>query len=612
MSGFFGMVRTDGVAVEPRFLDQVAQRLRSRGPDAGHTWAKDGLGTCFSYLETGTRHQSRSQPVRLADRYALLGEVRLDARGKLVEELQANQAPPTEEASDEELLLLAWSAWGEGALSKLLGDYSFAIWDALRQSLFCARDFAGARPFFYAWRGGVFRFSNTLQVLRLDPGISDDLDDSFVRDFLLTGLCSDPTRTVWRDVRRLPAGHRLVLSGAELQVKRFLNLPIEEPLRLKRADEYLENYRDLLGQAVADRLPEGKVSLYLSGGLDSSSVCATASRIAREKGNSPALKAFTISWRPLFNDLEPKFAQMTAQHLGLAHEILEENSIRPDEREAAAASPEPTAEFFLDRDHRFYQAISLHARVVLSGDGGDDVLSGQSWPYLKYLYERGEWGDIIRNFGGYLGTRGRFPPLRGGFRSRIRRWFGSHDTPQQLPAWLNQEFSERCRAQSAERFQERPSIEEHPVHPTAYRSLHSGYWASVLESEDAGCTGVNLETRASLLDLRILRFLLRLPPVPWCANKELSRRAMKDALPGKILVRCKTPLLEDPLEAGWQRFGWRPHPEKHPPKMIHEFVKWGNLLETLESSKGLISSENLYALAFSHWLKVIEKEGGIQ
>ena len=612
MSGFFGMTRADGVAVEPRFLDQVAQCLRFRGPDGGQTWAKDGLGTCFAYLETGTRHQSRSQPVRLGERYTLIGEVRLDARKQLIAELLDNQQQVTGETTDQELLLLAWSVWGERALTEILGDFSFALWDASLRSLFCARDFGGARPFFYAWHDGVFCFSNTLNVLRLAPGITDALDDLFVRDFLLTSFCGDPTRTVWRDVRRLPAGHRLVLSGGEIQVQRFQRLPIEEPLRLKHAGEYLENYRELLRQAVDDRLPEGRVSLYLSGGLDSGSVCATADRIARENGNSPALKAFTISWRPLFDDPEPKFAQLTARHLGLVHEILEENPIHPDECRAATMSPEPTAEFFLDRDHRFYQSISHHARVVLSGDGGDDVLSGQSWPYLKYLYEHGEWGEILKNFGGYLGAHGRLPPLRGGFRNRIRRWLGAQGAHQPLPAWLNEEFSDRSCAECEERFQERPVIDEHPLHPDAYRALHSGYWASVHENEDAGCTGVHLEARAPLLDLRILRFLLRLPPVPWCINKELSRRAMKGALPENILQRPKSPLLEDPLEACWQREGWRPDPGKNPPKLVHEFVKWERWLATLQSSKGYFQCESLYPLSFSLWLKAIEKEGGIQ
>jgi asparagine synthase (glutamine-hydrolysing) len=612
MSGFFGTVRADGVAVESRFLDQVAQRLRFRGPDGGQTWAKDGLGTCFAYLETGTEHQSRSQPVRLGERYTFLGEVRLDGRKQLIRELMEKHEPAAEEASDEELLLLAWNVWGEGTLAKLLGDFSFALWDATRQLLFCARDFAGARPFFYAWRDGVFCFGNTLNVLRLAPGISDALDNVFVRDFLLTGICSDSTRTVWRDVRRLPAGHQLVLSGGQIQVRRFLKLPIEEPLRLKRAGDYLENYHELLGQAVGDRLPQGKVSFFLSGGLDSGSVCATASRIARESGDSPLLKAFTISWRPLFDDPEPDFAQFTARHLGLAHDILEESLIRPDERHAAAVSPEPTAELFLDRDHRFFQTISTHARVVLSGDGGDDVLSGQSWPYLKHLYERGAWGDLLKSFGGYLGTHGRFPPLRGGFGSRIQRWLGAQDGRQQLPAWMNDGFAGRSRVESEPCFEDRLAIEEHPLHPNAFRGLHSGYWASVHETEDAGCTGVTLETRAPLLDLRILRFLLRLPPVPWCVNKELTRRAMEGELPQKVLVRPKAPLLEDPLGVCWQRDGWRPNPGINPPKMVHEFVKWENWLATLEHPKGYFTYEYLYPLSLSMWLKVIEKEGGIQ
>ena len=611
MSGFFGMARTDGVAVEPRFLEHVAQRLQFRGPDGGQTWAKDGLGTCFAYLETGTRHQSRCQPVRLGERYTLLGEVRLDARKQLIEELQDNGTPATQEASDEELVLLAWSEWEEETFAKLLGDFSFAIWDASRQSLFCARDFAGARPFFYAWHAGVFCFGNTLNLLRLGPGISDALDGLFVRDFLVTGLCSDPTRTVWRDVRRLPAGHRLVLSGGELHLKRFLNLPIEEPLRLKNSGEYLENYRDLLKQAVGDRLPDKKASLFLSGGLDSGSVCATASRISRENSDCPALKAFTISWRPLLDDPEPKFAQFTAQHLGMAHEILEESSVRPDEHQAASA-PEPSAEFFLNREHRFYQAISQHARVVLSGDGGDDVLSGQSWPYLKYLYKRGKWSDIARSFGGYIRTQGRFPSLRGGFRNKVRRWFGAQDAHPQLPTWLNEGFEKRTRVECEERSEERPPMEEHPLHPNAYRALHSGYWASVHEDEDAGFTEVTLESRAPLLDLRILRFLLRLPPVPWCINKNLTRRAMKGGLPDRVLVRPKAPLLEDPLEACWQKSGWRPNHEKNPPQMVHEFVKWESWLATLENPKGYFAYEYFYPLSFSRWLKVIEKERGIQ
>jgi asparagine synthase (glutamine-hydrolysing) len=612
VSGFFGVVRTDGAAVEPRFLEQVAQRLRFRGPDGAVMSANDGLGTCFTYLATGTRHQSRSQPVRLADRYALLGEVRLDARKLLVEELQENRLAATQETSDEELLLLAWSVWGEGALTKILGDYSFAIWDAVKKSLCCARDFNGPRPFFYAWRNGVFCFSNTMQVLRLVPEISTELDDAFVRDFLLEGICNDPERSVWRDVRRLPAGHLLQWKEGGVHVRRFLQLPVEEPLRLKLPGEYLENYRELLVQAVADRLPEGKVSLYLSGGLDSSSVCAVAARMATARGDSGKLKAFTISWRPLFDDPEPRFAQIASRHLGLPHEVLGEDTIHFPDTVAAEPTPEPTSDLFHDRACRIFRRIAAHSPVVLSGDGGDNVLTGQAWPYFQYLRVRGDWREIARSFGGYFGEHLRFPPLRGGFRGKFRRWFGGAPAAPEIPSWLNEEFSRRCGMQTRKTGETREGFEPHPVHPQAYASLHSGYWARVLEDEDAGWTGIQLETRAPLLDLRLLRFLLRLPPVPWCIDKEVTRRAMDSWLPAEILKRPKSPLLQDPLEACQKRAGWRPQPEAAPPKLVHEFVNWKVWRTTLENSKGSLSWGHVYPLSLALWLKGIENREGIE
>jgi len=612
MSGFFGMLRTDGATVELRFLDQVAERLRFRGPDGSQTWSKDGLGACFAYLETGTRHQSRSQPVRLGERYTLLGEVRLDARKRLVEELQECQLAVKEESSDEELTLLAWSVWGEGALAKILGDYSFAIWDAAQKSLWCARDFNGPRPFFYALRSGVFCFSNTMQSLRMVPEVSGELDDAFVRDFLLEGICNDPARSVWRDIRRLPPGRLLQLKERSVHVRRFLQLPVEEPLRLKEPGEYLENYRELLVRAVADRLPEGNVSLYLSGGLDSSSVCAAAARMATARGDSGKLKAFTISWRPLFDDPEPRFARIASRHLGLPHEILGEDTIHSLDGVAAEPTPEPTSDLFHGRACRIFKKIAAHSPVVLSGDGGDNVLTGQAWPYFQYLRGRGEWGEITRTFGGYLAGHWRLPPLRGGFRSKFRHWFGGAPAAPEIPSWLNEEFSKRCGTQTRRTGETRESLNAHPVHPQAYASLHSGYWASVLQEEDAGWTGVNLETRAPFLDLRLLRFLLRLPPVPLCIDKELIRRAMRPWLPAEILKRPKSPLLQNPLEAYQKRAGWRPQPEENPPELVHEFVNWKDWRATLENPKGSLSWGGLYPLSLALWLKDIENREGIQ
>lgn len=612
MSGFFGIIRTDGEVVGQDFLDRIARSLAFRGPDGTSTWKKDGAGFCFTRLDTGTSHQARSQPVALGGRYWLVGEVRLDARGELVAGLRAKGQPAGEETSDEELLLQAWNLWGEAGLQKLAGDFSFGLWDAASQSLCCARDFAGARPFYHAQGPGFFCFSNTLQILRKVPGISGDLDDWFIRDFLLEGQSNHPERTVWHSVRRLRPGHRLIFSTGTPEVRRFLHLPIEEPLHLKQPEEYLENFRELLERGVADRLPQGKTALYLSGGLDSATICATAARLARQGGDLGELKAFTVSWRTLLEDSEPGYAKVTATHLGLDHDIVQEDRICPDDGAETWTTPEPTAELFFARARRMDLRIASHSHVVLSGDGGDNVLDGYAWPYLNYLRARGEWGEIFRRLGGLVSSRGQLPSLGSGFRTRLRQMVHSNPRMETAPCWLNEDFYHRTLEPSFEAKPPRESPPVHPVHPYAYQGLHSGYWASVLDEEDAGWTGIQLETRAPFLDLRLLRFLFRLPPVPWCMRKELTRQAMRNLLPAEILRRPKTPLLESPLEACQQKSGWRPAVEKNPPKSLTEFVKWSSWLATLEGSKGLLSWQFLYPLSLARWVKAIENSAGIQ
>ena len=612
MSGFFGIVRTDGAAVDPELLARVARALEFRGPDGTNTWKAANAGFVFTFLSTGTPHQSPAQPVGLGGRYWLAGEVRLDARKELLAELRAKGQPAGAETPDEELLLQCWKIWGEGALLKILGDFSFGLWDAEAQSLSCARDFAGARPLYYAQGPGVFCFSNTLDALRLVPGISGDLDDRFIRDFLLDGQCGDPERTAWRAARRLRAGHCLRLANGKLEVRRFLQLPIEEPLRLKRLEEYREGFREILQRAVAERVPQGQVAFYLSGGLDSASVCAMATRFAPDQAESGEFKAFTISWRPLLDDPEPENARLTARHLGLQHEVFQEERVVPDDESQTPLTPEPTAELFFSHGWRFCRRICAHSRVVLAGDGGDNVLEGQAWPYLKYLWHRGEWKEIARRFGGYTLAHGKLPALRGGFRVRLHKWLHPPQTRKGVPAWLNPEFARRVQGEREENFSLDSSLPVHPLHPKAYQGLHTGYWGSVLEEEDAGWTRLNLESRAPFLDLRLLRFLFRLPPVPWCVHKELPRQALRGLLPVEILRRKKAPLVADPLRMCQQKDGWRPSLMKNPPKSLEEFVQWRPWLATLENSKGLLSWENLYPLALAHWLKVIENARGIQ
>ncbi len=615
MSGFFGMVREDGKSVEQRLLDEIAERLSFRGPDGMNVWARGNVGGCFTCMRTGPAPQASQQPAKWGDRYWLWGDLRLDGREELREQLGGSDCAVEKDATSEELLLRAWTKWGEGCLERVIGDFSFALWDDKEERLWCAKDFVGPRPLYYAHVRGVFCFTNTMEILHSVQEVSGELDEAFLGDFLTQGWNAELTRTVYRDIRRVPPGHVLKYAKAELAVRRFRNLPIEEPLQLKSPEQYLEAYRDRLKSAVEDRLPDGPTALYLSGGLDSSSVCAVAAQIAEACGQKEKLKAFTLSWEAFFDDPEPVLAKMTADHIGIAHEIVKETHLTPFEGAEAGETrlPEPGYEVFFARERRQSQKIAAHANVVLSGDGGDDVLTGQGWPYLVYLGRKGNWKEIAKQYGGYSWSHKRFPPLRGGFRSRLRQLLGKKNSFAGYPDWINPDFAERMNLrQRWIESKQRKHSQEHPFHPEAYATLHDGYWSEVLEVEDAGWNRVKLETRAPLLDLRVLTFLLSLPPVPWCLNKELGRRAMSVALPAILLERPKTPLVRDPLEICAEQRDWMERLPKEAPAGVKEFVKWDKWCETLYHSKGSLSWMILRPASLFHWLKAVENRRRIQ
>jgi asparagine synthase (glutamine-hydrolysing) len=613
MSGFFGIVRSDGREVSPKLLRDVAEVLRFRGPNGQNIWQQQGAGASFAYLATGPAKQAIQQPVTAGENW-MIGDVRLDARNRLIDQLHAKGNHPSPDPTDEELLLLAWQTWGDSSLRRILGDYSFALWDYSCRSLWCARDFVGPRPFYYAHTRGVFCFSNTLAALGAVPEVSSTLDEVFIGESLLHGHSTDLSRTVYADIRRLPAGHLLKFHDQSVCVRRFLTLPIEDPVRFSQPEECLDAYRAVLREAVQDRLPQGATALYLSGGLDSGSVCAFASELASQRNEHDRLKAFTVGWRPLFDDPEPSFASLSAAHLGLAHQIIEEPNFVPFAKPSVAEDccPEPGSEAYFALAMKQYQIIAAHSRVILSGDGGDDVLTGQSWPYLVHLWTTGKPLEIARTLGSFIWSHGALPPLRAGIKAKLRRLSAQEDEWEEYPTWLNPEFEARCGLR--ERWQSQPTALalQHPIHPNAYASLHRGYWSTILESEDAGNTRVTLETRAPLLDLRFLQFLLRVPPVPWCVNKELVRRSLRGHLPDVVVDRPKTPLVRDPLEAVIARGHWTPTVPDRPPSIVERFLVWDTWKSALKYSKDCTSGAILFPLTLAEWLKDVENGQAIQ
>src|SRR5262249_16308216 len=130
LSGYFGIARFDGGLIDPGLLERIARHLSFRGPDGTSVWTNKRFGGCFTRMDPNSAPQSRQQPVVLEASYFLWGDIRLDGRADLLAQLGRPHPQLVPDWTSEELLLLAWNRWGTEALTRVIGDFSFALWDA--------------------------------------------------------------------------------------------------------------------------------------------------------------------------------------------------------------------------------------------------------------------------------------------------------------------------------------------------------------------------------------------------------------------------------------------------------------------------------------------------
>jgi asparagine synthase (glutamine-hydrolysing) len=559
LSGFVAVFRTDGSPADPALLQAMTEFLSVRGPDAQAVWFDGPAGLGHALLRTTRESAREHQPLTFDGRVRIVADARLDAREELCAKINARLAlrpPLAPDRPDVEILLHAYEAWGESCVEHLFGDFSFVIWDAEAGRTFCARDQMGNRPLFYARTPHALLIGNTLEALRIDPEISDQLDDSAIADFLVTGNILGPTATAFRDISRLPAAHILTGTPENFVVRRYWTLPIEEPLR-RRGSEIVEEFRALLREAVRDRLRTNRATISMSGGLDSTAVAGVACDIVGKPAAHEMFRGITYVFERAMPDQEGHFATLAAAHFGFPITLIALD--RENFWDAVMADRVPTAEpvnsFGEAIDRKWQEAVGPYGRVQLTGHGGDIILTPSLTGYRGRRFPLLIWAT-----GRYAMRHGRLP--QAGYRLAWRRWRGHRKPHPQFPAWLNPDLVARfdLRDRWEQWYAPRPRV--HPFRPDAYASLTSDFLQRDLESYDTGARAKPVESRHPLFDLRLVRFCLRLPAVPWCSGKQVLRAAMRGVLPDAIRRRPKTPLAVNSVPAmsndGGQIHSFRP------------------------------------------------------
>ena len=545
MSGIVGILNFDGAPVDRELLQRMTGAMTFRGPDRQATWRRASVGFGHAALHATRESHGEAQPENLDQRLWITADARIDGGAELRAKLEAKGR--TGIATDAALILHAYDIWGEDCLGHLLGDFAFAIWDQARRVLFCARDHLGLKPFYYARVGGALVFGNTLDCLRLYPGVSDRLSDRAIGDFLLFGLSFQDSATAFHDIHRLAPAHCLIARHDGFRTQRYWSMPIDGYVRYRSATDYIDRFNELLRTAVTDRLRTDNVAVLMSGGLDSTSLAAVVRDLGSHDGAYLNLRAHTIVYDKLFACEERHFATLTARALAIPIEYLAADDYALYERwdTLELHTPEPAHYPLLAIYADHYRQVAARARVALVGDGGDPILC-PPLSRFKNMLKQGRWLRLVREVGGYaIAHRGKLPPL--GFRSGFKQWLGWWEPERPAyPSWLNADFE--TRAGLADRWREfyAPPAPIHPQRPEAYQKLTAPYWSGYFETLDPSVTALPLEIRSPYFDIRLINFLLAIPPLPWSVDKELLRAAMRGKLPEPIRLRPKTPLAGDP------------------------------------------------------------------
>src|SRR4029079_7233186 len=302
--------------------------------------------------------------------------------------------PPLEAAghvfrthSDTETIVHAFEQYGPDCVHHLNGMFGFAIWDSRERKLFIARDRMGVKPLYYAWDGRRLVFGSEIKALLASGFVARELDDEALWHYLTFGYVPAPL-TMWRNVRKLPPGHRLTFepATAALCVERYWDIPYGKPGPALSADDEVRQFTDLFLDSVRLRLiADVPVGIFLSGGLDSSAVAAAVNEVH----NTP-LKTFSIAFHEGGRYDETPFARKVAEKLGTDH-----HEIRIGRQEYMDFLPELvyyTDEPLADRAciplYYVSRLAAQHVKVVLSGEGADEVLAGYDFENVVAGWER--------------------------------------------------------------------------------------------------------------------------------------------------------------------------------------------------------------------------------
>jgi asparagine synthase (glutamine-hydrolysing) len=562
MCGIVGFLTSTPSGIpEPKILRKMRDILIHRGPDDQGEYIRP-LDETGPFLSLGHRRLSiidlatGQQPLSNEE-----GTLRIIFNGEIYNFIELREKLKTlghrfKTNSDTEVIVHSYEEYGVECFKHLNGMFAIGIWDESKKQLILARDRLGKKPLYYSHLPGLFLFASELKAIMAFPHFPRKVSSLSFMKYLFYEFIPSP-HTIFENAMKLPASSYLIWKEGEIEIKRYWSLFNAKEIKDISEEGAEEKLIDLLRSSVKRRLvSDVPLGIFLSGGIDSSSVAAFAQQEASGK-----IKTFSIGFEdPSFD--ESKYAAQASAFLGTEHheQMMTPADLLSIVPKLPEILDEPMADASILPTYLLSKFTRQYVTVALGGDGGDELFAGYptyvahkfAWPYERFF-------GFFHPVATYLGNLLPVSDDNISFDFKVKKFLSGigYSDGIRNSVWLGSfPFSENKKVLSEDirsQFQRDRLIEdlsfyegEYPLDDRMtllqYLDLRLYLQEAILVKVDRASMACSLEVRVPFLDHELVEFVMSLPSnlkLKGFTSKYILKRAMKKFLPEEVVHRPK-------------------------------------------------------------------------
>jgi asparagine synthase (glutamine-hydrolysing) len=558
MCGIAGILySSENILVELESIQRMTSSLAHRGPDGEGVWRDKNIALGHRRLAIIDTSDAGLQPMHSScSRYVITFNGEIYNYKELRSQLEEHDFQ-FQSHSDTEVLLNGYAFWGADLLSKLNGMFAFVIWDKQEKSLFVARDRLGIKPLFYSFTKDFFIFASEVKSILKCKEVSREIDPYALDDFFTYSYVAAP-RTGYASIKQLMPGHFAKVKSGQINISCFWTVE-EESARFagdfsKAVSSFEETFENAVESHMVSDVPIGS---FLSGGLDSAAVT-----YAMKKHGD--VTAYTASFSDQDFD-ESSVASKVAGYIGVKH-IIDDASLSPRSfiEDLVNHLDEPFADSSSLAVYQICKAARQHVKVVLSGDGADELLGGyttykasiiaQYYRYIPGAIRQGLLSPLLDNFPAIVQKRNS--------QNLLRRFNYASNLGQgrDHAAWrviFQETEKDTLLTEAFRRKSKRQDPFEYYSHEVLKHTKESDYLQALMKADlkfyllndmlvkmDRMSMAHGLEVRVPFLDHRLVSLCLSLPSNfkigRLFETKRVLRQYLTDKIPEIVRKRPKT------------------------------------------------------------------------